>query len=84
MTDLNKEKQAVAVVLNLPDDNIIKEKVFEELTLENLNSENGLSILFEFLDKHLLHDGVKNCLNRFEEFENFERGPRENIRDYVS
>ena len=84
VTDLNKEKQAVAVVLNLPDDNVIKEKVFEELTLNNLNSKNGLSILFEFLDKHLLHDDVKNCLNKFEEFENFERGPKENIRDYVS
>ena len=84
VTDLNKEKQAVAVVLNLPDDKVIKEKVFEELTLEKLNSKNGLSILFEFLDKHLFHDDVKNCLNKFEEFENFERGPKENIRDYVS
>ena len=84
VTGLNKEKQAVAVVLNLPDDNVIKEKVFEELTLEKLNSKNGLSILFEFLDKHLLHDDVKNCINKFEEFENFERGPKENIRDYVS
>ena len=84
VTDLNKEKQAVAVVLNHPDDKVIKEKVFEELTLEKLNSKNGLSILFEFLDKHLFHDDVKNCLNKFEEFENFERGPKENIRDYVS
>ena len=34
VTHLNKEKRAVAVALNLPGDNIIKEKVFEELTLE--------------------------------------------------
>ena len=83
-TELRKEKQAVAVMLNLPGDNIIKQKALEELTLEELNSENGLSILFEFLDKHLLRDNVRNCLNKFEEFENFERAPKENIRDYVS
>ena len=84
VTELRKEKQAVAVMLNLPGDNIIKQKALEELTLEELNCENGLSILFEFLDKHLLQDNVRNCLNKFEEFENFERAPKENIRDYVS
>ena len=84
VTELRKEKQAVAVMLNLPGDNIIKQKALEELTLEELNSENGLSILFQFLDKHLLRDNVRNCLNKFEEFENFERAPKENIRDYVS
>ena len=27
---------------------------------------------------------MKTCLSKFEEFENFERGPKESIRDYVS
>ena len=62
ITDLGKEKQAVAVALNLPRDgkNKIKEKVFCELKLDDLNSENGMYILFEFLDKYLLDDELMN------------------------
>ena len=56
VTELSKEKQAIAVALNLPEDNErkIKEKVFGELDV--LNSENGMSVHFEFLDRYLLED----------------------------
>ena len=61
-TKLSKEKQAVAVALSLPEDDKrkIKEKVFGELELDVLNSENGLSVLFEFLDRYLLGDELMN------------------------
>ena len=86
ITDLGKEKQAVAVALNLPrdDKNKIKEKVFCELKLDALNSENGMCILFEFLDKYLLDDELMNSLNKFEDFENFERRQSQNIREHVA
>ena len=56
VTELSKEKQAVAVALSLPEDDKrkIKEKVFGELELDVLNSENGIGVLFEFLDRYLL------------------------------
>ena len=84
--DLGKEKQAVAVALNLPGDgkNKIKEKVFCELKLDDLNSENGMCILFEFLDKYLLDDELMTSLNKFEDFDNFERKQGQNIREYVA
>lgn len=63
VTDLSIEKQALAVALSLPEDdkNKIKEKVFGEMKLEDLKSEKGMSILFKFLDKHLLPDELTNC-----------------------
>ena len=72
VTDLSREKQAVAVALSLPEDdkNNIKEKVFVGLKLYDLNSENGMSLLFQFLDKHLLEVELMDSLNKFEDFEN--------------
>ena len=86
ITDLSKKKQAVAVALRIPDDDKynIKEKVFCELKLDDLNSENGMNILFQFLDKHLLEDELMDSLNKFEDFENFERKHGQNIREYVA
>ena len=84
ITELSKEKQAIAVALSLPKDDKIKEKVFGELTLDELNNENGLTILFRLLDKHLLPDDLANCVNKFEDFEKLMRGPKESIQGYIS
>ena len=83
---MSKEKQALAVALNLPEDDKwrIKEKVFGELELDVLNSENGMSVLFEFLDENLLEDELMNRWHTFEDFEKFERKPGRNIREYVA
>ena len=85
VTDFSKEKQAVAVALNLPerDKRKIKEKIFGELGLNALNSENGMNNLFEFLDRYLLEDEVMSSWRRFEDFEKFERKHGQNIKDYV-
>ena len=86
VTELSKEKQAVALALSLPgDDNRkIKEKVFGELELDLLNSENCMSILFEILDRYLLEDELMNSWYKFEDFEKFERKNGQNIREYVA
>ena len=86
VTEMSKEKQALAVAMNLPEDDKwkIKEKVFGELELDVLNSENGMSVLFEFLDEYLLEDEMMDSWNKFEDFEKFERKPGQNIREYVA
>ena len=86
VTELSREKQAVAVALSLPEDDKrkIKEKVFGELELDVLNSENCMSVLFELLDRYLLEDELMNSWNIFEDFEKFERKHGQNIREYVA
>ena len=73
VTELSKEKQAVAVALSLSEDDKrkIKETVFGELDLDVLNSGNGMSVLFEFLDRYMLEDELMNSWNKFEDFEKF-------------
>ena len=74
------------MALGLPDDDTrkIKEEVFRELKLDVLKSENGMSVLFEFLDRYLLEDELIRSLNKFEDFEKSERKHGQNIREYVS
>ena len=45
-------KQAVVIALCLPEEHYsqTKEKVFQEIKLVELNSEDGMSILFDFID----------------------------------
>ena len=38
-----------------------------------INSENVTSVLFKFLDKHLMEDQLMNSWTLFEDFEKFER-----------
>jgi len=47
ITDLSKAKQSIAVVLTLPenDETQIREKVFDQLHLDDLKSYDGLNVL---------------------------------------
>ena len=85
ITDLGKEKQAIAIVLSLPeeDETKIREKVFDQLQLEDLKGENGVSILLMFLAKHLSKDGLTDSLDKFEDFDNIERKEEQNIQEYM-
>ena len=48
LTDLAKNKQGIVVALSLPEDETnIKEKVFDEIPLEDLKTADGLIILFK-------------------------------------
>ena len=46
------------MALSLPEDdeNKIKDKVFDQIALDELKDEDGLDILITFLDKHLGKD----------------------------
>ena len=57
---------------------------FSEIGLDDLHSENGLSILFENLDKHLSKDELYDILDKFEDFENFVRKNGQSINEYVA
>ena len=86
ITDLGKEKQAIAIALSLPeeDETKIREKVFDQLQLEDLKGVNGMSILLNFLDKHLSKDDLTDSLDKFEDFDNIERKEGQGIQEYIA
>ena len=84
VTDLRKEKQGVAIALSLPknDKTQIREKVFDQISIEDLKKEDGLDTLIAFLDKHLKKDDLADSLDKFGEFEDFQRKDGMYIRIY--
>ena len=62
------------MVLSLPkgDKRKIKKRLYDDLELGVLNSENCTSVLFDFLDKYLMEDQLMNSWTLFEEFVKFE------------
>ena len=86
VTDLSSRKQAIAVALSLPeeDETQIRDKVFDQLPLEELKKENGLSLLVTFFDKHLAKDDLSDSLEKFTDFENYERSEGQTIHDFIA
>ena len=86
ITDLDATKQAIAVALSLPeeDDTQIRDKVFDQLPLEDLKKENGFSVLVTFLDEHLGKDDLSDSIEKFYDFENYERVDRQTINNFIA
>ena len=84
VTDLRKEKQGVVIALSLPkgDKDQIREKVFDQISLDDLKKEDGLDILIAFLDKHLKKDDLADSLYKFGEFD-FHRHDGMSISEYI-
>ena len=86
ITDLDGRKQAIAVALSLPeeDDTQIRDKVFDQLPLEDLKKENGFSVLVTFLDEHLGKDDLSDSIEKFYDFKNYERVDGQTINNFIA
>ena len=87
VTDVAKDKQAIAIALSLPHDPDqagIRDQVFEELDMADLSKDTGLETLMTFLDGKLGVDDLADSLAKFEDFEDYCRGSGESILDYIA
>ena len=86
ITDVCKTKQGIVIALSLPEDDPfqIKERVFNEINLDDLRKENGLEILLQFMSAHLGKDEFTDCTEKIENFENFQRIDKQSIREYIA
>ena len=73
VTDVNLAKQGIVLALSLPenDDFNLREKVFENLSLDQLKGDNGVEYLIKFLDEQFGKDELEDSLQNFEDFEDY-------------
>ena len=62
----------------------IREKVFEQINLDDLEKGGGLDSLIQFMDKQLGKDDLVDSLEKFKDFEDFERSGALSITDYIA
>lgn len=86
ITDLAKSKQGIAIALSLPEDSEqgIREKVFDELSIDDLKTDTGLDTLLAFLDTKLKKDDLADMWDKFDDFEEYRREQGQSIADYIS
>ena len=86
VTDIPVNKQGIVIALTLPNDDKhkIQEEVFSQIGREKLSQENGLDTLINFLDSKLMKDDLSDSLEKFEEFEDFQRVNGQNITEYIA
>ena len=85
VTDIKKEKQGIVVALSLPeyDENGIRERVFDEMKIDDLKKDDGLNLLIAFMDKHLGKDDLAYSLEKFEDFEEYRRKAGQSMAEYI-
>ena len=59
----------------------IKDKVFDQISLDELKGEDGLNILIAFLDIHLGKDDLADSIEKFEDFDDFKRKEGQTIHE---
>ena len=88
VTEVAKKKQGIAIALSLPEDGEdqygIREKVFEQIDIDELETEDGLKTLIAFFDKHMGKDELADSFQKFEHFEDFSRENGQSITDYIA
>ena len=86
ITDLKEDKQGIALALTLPEDDEsqIREKVFDQVPIDDLKSEDGLNVLLNFLDHHLAKDDLTYSLEKFEDFDDFCRSQGQPITECIA
>ena len=82
VTDLSKDKQCNVIVLFLlkDDKHEIQESVYSHI--EDL--KDGLNILIDFVNSQLIKDELSDSIEKFEEFEDFQRTSRHCITYYIA
>ena len=86
ITDVVKTKQAVTIAFSLPEEHAsrIREKVFTELKLENLNKDDGLKTLTTFMDSKLKKDDISDSWHKFNDFDECKRETGQSINDFIA
>ena len=83
VTEVSRSKQAIVIALSIKD-TATRENVLSQLSLEDLKQENGLEILIKFLDSFFGKDEISDALEKYEDFENFQRADNQSIRDFIA
>ena len=87
VTDLAEKKQGNYIALSLPNKsefgNDLRERVFENLTVEELNAEDGLKKLTSFLDKELGKNAVDDVIEKWDAFDSCKKDGSQSLEEFI-
>lgn len=83
ITDLPAEKRGIAVALSIPENELIRQQVMEEMEKADLSKADGLEALLNFMELKLGKDDIQDCLDKYEDFKYCKRTSGQKVTDYI-
>ena len=72
VTEVAKKKQGNLIALSLPNESKygdnLRERVLERLSVSDLDKDDGLNKLMEFLDGELANDATTNLISKWDDW----------------
>ena len=87
VTEVPKVKQASLVVLSLPNEckfgENIKERVLQRISVSDLNADDGLKKLTDFLDGELACDATTDLINKWDDWFDYSRKSEQTMEQFI-
>ena len=83
VTNIEKKKQAVTVALSFPEESEVRSKIFEEVDIDKLGIDDGVSVLLQHLDKWYKKDEMSAAYEAWIRFDNFRREKEDTMEKYI-
>ena len=83
VTTVKKDSQGLVLALNLPNNeaNCIGERIFQEMTLDDLQGENGSNKFWEYMDRQYEKDNMVPMCETIKAVKIFKRKENQPIKD---
>ena len=80
-----KKDQAVILALSLPDNDStgVKDKLFHDLSLSDLNCDNGVETFKAFMENLFKKDDLTLIYERYTQFEQCKREGKQTVEEYI-
>ena len=83
VTKVEKKSQAITVALAFDEGSEVRDKVFSELNISELNTEDGMKKLIENLDKWYKKDELSSAYASWSNFYKYKRSQDCSIETYI-
>ena len=86
ITSVKEENRGMVIALSLPDTGYknIKEKVFSEISTDDLSKAGSFKTVTDFLDKHFKKDSLETVWEKFVDFQNCKRSDKVPVSDFIA
>lgn len=84
VTNVDKKKQAITVALSFPEGSEVRDRIFSQVEINYLNSEDGMAKLLEYLDKWYKKDKLTGAYDSWTDFDSFRKSDHTKMELYIS
>lgn len=71
VTTTEKKKQAITVALSFPEGSEVRDRVFNEVEVKDLDADEGMSTLLQYMDKWYKKDELASAYDSWSNFDSF-------------